>query len=892
MQSKEKNIIYVFAFLAFSFLFTHPAIVYGQSADEIKARITQLNVQRDNAMKAKKYAVAYAALQEIVRLNPRHARSYYHMAIIHFMRNEHKQGLPFLEKAIVLLPDNLTVRLAYARALRELALDDKAIDEYQYLLGKLKKESAPYLDVEKQLAFLLIKKAIAEKNAKGVVEVSEQLVNRFPNDSAILYRVGSIYLDFKNYLKAEAVFKQLEVLAPTNPTPHFYLGNIYEATNRLEQAEQQFKVVLDLSPGLEMEEVARVKYRTVVGLRYLHSDDIALAMQEFEAVVELKPTHVVANMNLGLLYLERDELSKAARAFEAVIAQQSAEVGARLRLATIYLDTGKPIDGVRELDFIVNTAPGSAYEKSAKDILMRLEAKIGKERLVSMREVIAAVVEMEEGVEDNPQDLKTRFELADLWVRSGKKIKALNEFKSIVELDSSHVDARIRLAALLEEKKDYDGAKMHYDEAANLLSAGERLDLVNLRRLTVYSKNLISQKKYDLAEPVLQEILLLKEKNFSALWGMASIAAAQGRLEDAISWYEVMLRHYPDALSVRGNIARLYERISEEEKALPHYGWVVQSIDADERRKKAAQARIDHINRQINGLSYSVGYSLALDDNSRLSEDERSFDYRSDTSGRISYNYKIRKGLKFNLTVRPMYQIYHVGQYDFLNISFYPSLAMNYKGVKYSLGVQRSNQYGVLRSDGSVTRTDTLIGNGTWTVDDNTTYQANLSYLTFASDINPFFDANTLSGGVTLYKRKPNGVSYNYGYRLVKKINNNELGSDYAYVGNSLSAGVNKRFSPKLSGSASARLGLDIYDNNDSISNHRFRRKNLLTSLTIGANYRFNDRYSFFSNATFVKQNSSLPVGIILDQLQVIELSTSIGSYIRNQISLGMRISL
>ncbi len=869
---------------------------YAQSAsaamsdEQREAAVQRLLVERNRAMAAKDFNAAYRILKQILDIDPQNYRALYNLAIIHFMKNEYDSGLPLLAQAMAIVPDNVSIREAYARALRESGRESEAIVQYRALLELAPKGTKLYAKADLQLRLLRLKKAEKEQDRQAIEELGERLLADYGDDPSVLYKVGAAAAENRRYALAEEAFKALVSRLPNSGAARFYLANVYESTGRTKEAEELFgqALKLKLKPGIAR--VAQIKQRTLAGLRLLNQNDVLLSRQEFEAVLALDPDHVVANMNLGLIYIENGELEEAAKLFERVVRVKPSELEARIRLATIYLDVANVPEGVRQLDYIITHDADGRHRERANAILATLEQRVGSDRLALIREFNRETEKIQSVLSEVPDDTDALFEMGGLLLRERKIDEALEVFEKVVKLEPGHIDARIRLGALLEEKERFTEAAEYYGVALSRLEDEERIISIRQRLWTVQAQLYLEQKNYDGAQAAFLDVLEQTPDSVSTLWGLARLNTLQGQLEEALSWYQKVLELRPDNVNAKVNVARLYERLGEEEKALVYYRALLQDMDANEATKKMAEKRVGVIQRQINGLGYSIGYSLGLDDNARLNDDNKQFDYRSDTSLRFDYNYKIRKGLKFNFVFTPSYQIYHVGQYDYLNLSYYPSLSYERGKYTYRGGIQRNDQYGVLRSDNSVTSTHTWMFNVTHRYDERRIYQASGSYYTIESQTNPIFDADTLSGGLSLFIREADGRSHNYGYNLTWKKNNHDFGSDYAYVGHTINGGINRRYGSSISAYLSGSVGYDRYSNGDSITNFKIKRQNLRLQLQIGANYRFDDRFSFSASYSFFRQTSTLPVGL-LTQVQVIEQASSLGAYQRNSINLGMRVS-
>jgi len=884
--------------------------------ESLEVKVERMLQEKDLLLQQNRHNEAYELLKKVTEIAPDDPIAYYHLAVIHFMRNEYKQGIPLVRRSVELMPENLGLRQAYARALREGKQYEEAIVQYKLLVQRLPQDGKGFADADKQLSLLLLQKAVSVGDTAEFDSLASELMANYGNNPAVVYRLGDIYFNkYHRYDKAEQAYQRLVELRPNNPVSHYNLGNVYDAQGRLLEAEQAYSRVFKLNPDPKLERIAEIKLKVVQGLRLLKEDDVVISRQAFERVIELDPRHVIANMNLGLLYIESEELALAANAFENVLRVEPLEFEARLRLATVYLDMGEAIDAVRELDRVVQQSGDNNLIARATNVLSILERTVGAQRMAGMRGVIDTYALLDSELKADPNNVAALYNRAELLHQEGDREAAMAALLKVIDIDPNHVDSRVRLGSLYEEQDDYIKAAEQYGYAVSLMDENGRfvfdtnkgalpepvVTRQNQRFQAIRNRLWSAQAGWHMsgqsvqgvvgAEVLYNTILEVSPDDPSALWGMAQAKSKEGHLEEAAGFYERMLERSPGNLRVVYRLAGLYERLSEEEKSLPLYGQILVDVTAKPELKKIAAKRAEAIRRKLNGISYNLAYSLATDDNSQSSDRNKTFEYRSDTTGAANYNYKLKKNLSFSLNVSGSYQVYHVQQYDFFHLNLSPSLV--YDDKKYSLTAawQRSSQYGVLRENDTVTRRNNFILNGSYRPSGRYIYQGMLSYQTYASEVNPFIDANTTSANIVMYIRDDDGLTYNLGYTLISKDNNNDLGNDYANISNALKVGVNRWLNESLSVNGSFSAGFDWFKNMDSSVAHRYRRKNIVLQFTAGANYRINDRYSLNGGYSYMRQRSTLPVGVGLTGTSRFEQGSSLGTFQRRSLNAGLRVS-
>ena len=121
-----------------------------------------------------------------------------------------------------------------------------------------------------------------------------------------------------------------------------------------------------------------------------------------------------------------------------------------------------------------------------------------------------------------------------------------------------------------------------------------------------------------------------------------------------------------------------------------------------------------------------------------------------------------------------------------------------------------------------------------------------------------------------------------------------KLGSDYAYREHAGSIRLESRLTNRMSGNVRYSLSMRNYKNADSFSGFVTKRENILQSVRIGLNYRYSSDLSYFGSYSYSINDSNLPVGVILDSVDLQQIvgpqSSSLGNYERGLLSFGMSL--
>lgn len=861
-------------------------------ADEVESRLLEIGRR---AFLENRQGDAYQAFTELLRINPTQVEALYRLAIVNFQNRNYAEGIEHIQKAVELAPSNPMPRLAYAKALEEIDRIDEAIYQYQYVLSRMGQspESPAAARADRSLGLLLLSQAERQRDRDRVLMLGNMFRGRYPTDAALLHAVGSIFVRAGLLTEAEQTYQSLIALVPENPLAYFYLASVYEEMRNIELAERNYYLARQKGAKDDLERQIAIKLGVISGLKLLQRGDSELAHQAFLEVQVLDPLNIVANGNIARLSQAAGKIDAAVDAFNRILKVDPTHLEARFRLGLIHLDAQRFLEAIPELDYVVENDRGGKIAAMVKDVYARLDQQLGG-RLHVVRQLLADNEVFVARLEKDPNDALASLGLGEVLQQQGRLPEAKERFLAAVQASPLLGVGYVRLAEIAERENDLPAAIGYYQQAlAALLDDDEKVMELQKRLMMTVGQHHFKEGRLDQAVQSFTDVLAKFGEDRAVLWNLALVTSRQGEVEVAKGYYSRLLEMDPSYMPASFNIGLLYEQDEEEEQALVEYRKVLLSGTDDQRLLKAAAERIEALQRVINGISYQMSYSVGLDDNANVSPDRKLFEYRTQTSLNITYNYKIRKGLSFSFRLSPDYSIHHRGGADFLTTSMTPALAFSQDKRQWRLGLNRSTQSSVLRPQQSSTTTDTYFGSVGWQGADNVNYQSNFSYRGFGSVQNPFFDANTYNLGISASQMGGHGLPISYGYSLSINQNTKRQGNDYAYVGHSVNGRVDKTLGDGWSGYLSGNASLNLYSNPDSYTLFQKKRINLGLSLGTGANYRYSASLSFFASYDHTIQRSNLPLGFVFNQLQVIEgvQSSSLGSYVRNSINFGVRYS-
>lgn len=185
-------------------------------------------------------------------------------------------------------------------------------------------EPAPY--------FYLGKAAAKERHAEDALAYLDQALAIRPDLADAYLEQGRIWLEKKDFVRAQASGEKALKFQPTNGRILLALAEVHLANGQTNAAFGRLKEAAAAQPSLW-------EARYLLGLQWVGRGDMELARDEFTAVTRLRPDNAQAHFNLGVALARLDKRSDAKAEFETVVKLDPKNARARDYLKS--LDTGK-----------------------------------------------------------------------------------------------------------------------------------------------------------------------------------------------------------------------------------------------------------------------------------------------------------------------------------------------------------------------------------------------------------------------------------------------------------------------------------------------------------------------------------------------------------------------
>ena len=268
-------------------------------------------------------------------------------------------------------------------------------------------DRAVEIDRESGLAWLGRARALRYQKAFDEAEVALVRARRLiPDHPSISLEEAQLSLETGDLEQANALTLEATTTLKENPTVSFIRGIIAARNGRLEEATKLFSQTLHLDPK-------HTRARLNRSSAALLGDDLALALDDANQLVEDRPNHELARLRKSEILMNQGDWANA-----------ESELRELLRL-----------NGNHSMGLVHLGTCMIAMEKSEQ-----------------------AEKPLNKAIETNPSLSEAWDQRGLLYLDFGRSDEAMSDFEGAVRADSQHLDARLRIAAILHEGKDTEKA--------------------------------------------------------------------------------------------------------------------------------------------------------------------------------------------------------------------------------------------------------------------------------------------------------------------------------------------------------------------------------------------------------------------------------------------------
>jgi tetratricopeptide (TPR) repeat protein len=571
------------------------------------------------------FAGAKAQLEVAIVDNPTFEVGY-NLALTYLHLKDFNHVRLLFDEMIVGLGDSAQIHVRFGYAYWSTDHPEKAIEEFKRALAKNPKVTQAHYFMG--LAYL---NRDQDKGWDEDAQEQREEIKNNPNDYRAHYELGNVALKQRRPEEAEHELKRASELAPDNPDPLIYLGELYAGQDRLVDAEAAMRkaIALTTDPSRGGYQIHRAHY--VLGRTLIQSGHRDEGAKELKLSAELREqTH--------------PEIERNAKPRDAIAAKENQvrpdltpEQIAENQKLEAYLDQLKPgiadaynnlgVAAAGQKDFV---AAGDYFRKAAKwdPALPALDRNMGMAAFYA-GQYSEAITPLWHHLEQHSDDMRVRaalglsyFEVekysaaletlqllppeevntdpglalayAVSLAKTGKYDEGMLRMKSLeqgnpdsagihVAIGEAYADQKLYGTAIEEYRKalsiDPNQARTHFLLGLSLMHEATQADAAQEFRaaLTLDPKDatakyhlaysLIQMQKKDEGQALLRDVVLQDPAYADAFYQLGKLQLEQGDTKTAISNLETSARLSPASDYIHYQLSMAYRRDSRTEDA-------------------------------------------------------------------------------------------------------------------------------------------------------------------------------------------------------------------------------------------------------------------------------------------------------------------------------------
>lgn len=581
---------------------------------------------------------AVPMLEAATRRAPRDPQLWYFLGRAHVDRGRFEAGLAALERSDQLFPGNLLLRhhlaLAYGRA----GQPERAIPIFEALS---RQGENPQIQREARMTLGMLRAAgfVEAGDFTAALREYDALLEISPDDVSLLSDRGRILVELGRDAEADAMFARVLALAPDNLPIRLRLAGIYRERGDNAGYLEQLSAIMRINPRSPESQQARTLLGFDTAMELVGRGELDDALEIFERIRAAIPHDPLALFQIGETYVRQRRFAEAEMQFQEVIRLVPDYQEAHLSLGRLYETLDRQDSAISAYERVLELGRNTPAGRETQPLLAALYAA----RIQSMfsegrdEEALAGLARL---LEADPNNVPARTTIASLYMQSSRFEDALRELEIAARIQPDNPRIYVQIGAVLTAMaRDLQAAEAYAFAVA--LDPDEQRAQAQVREIIMsVARYLITQDQPFAAIRHLRSANDHGLGNERTYFMLASLYRQQGRFDESARAFRDAVRFAPDNISMRFNLAELYERSNDLDLALIQYRHIVRvgepgALIVEESRRRASGLR-----SRLATFTSQLSYSVTLGD-SNIEE--------QDLSGTGALNTSFSSSLFYNL---------------------------------------------------------------------------------------------------------------------------------------------------------------------------------------------------------------------------------------------------
>lgn len=345
----------------------------------------------------------------------------------------------------------------------------------------------------------------------------------------------------KDYVTAEAKFRQALEKAPDNNDARFFLARTLDAEGKKEAAMAEYRRVLEKEPD-------HAKANYYLGRLLYQAQKYGEAERHFRKSTTADPQFAPAQYSLGLAQEKQGKTAEALKAYGKTTELDSRLTQAQFNSA-ILLKKNKRYD--EALAALAKSGNGSDVDYQRGEIYLK------QKKYAEAKDAFSRVLA------EKPQHYEAAFNLALAYHKLDDAAGADRVLSRVIR-DDSPADLHYTYGKLLEDSGESAGAEKQYRISVQKDPKYYK-GWLNLGRINAKAG------RFDQAENAYRQAAALEPSSYEASYNLANTLYKQKKYQTAIEYFE-QARQKEMSREVMLPLATSYEETGQAEKAAKTYG--------------------------------------------------------------------------------------------------------------------------------------------------------------------------------------------------------------------------------------------------------------------------------------------------------------------------------
>lgn len=512
----------------------------------------------------------------------------------------------YYKKAVAVAPNDIDLRLSYAKILDKLGQEDEAVQQYNYALTRTTDNKDVLYSLER-----IYKRKLEES----------------PNDASVTANLGAIMQKQGNFDEALRYYSKAEYLDPSNVNTRINVGTLHQQKGDYKTAITAYDSVLILNPDNVEANINKAQSLAKMGDNkgaleiykkvLAKNPDNEIVQNEMISMVKsnMSPAQFVEYVkknspksaadilyNYALDLHKQNKLTESIAMYNEVIKLEPANPEVYVNLAIAQGQNKNYNDALQTLNNANTKFPNNSQ---VSDAIKSISAQSTDEKL----EIAANYFNSKdyqnaakEYLQIIPATADTMLGAASAYQNMGDTDKAIQYYKEALNLSPANSDIAYYIAALYADKEDMDNAQVFAKKSLalnkNNKQAKELLDNVST---AISGQNLekaialFDEGKYTESLTLINQILASNPKEAYALYYRGMILDTQKKYVEAIADYKKAISLNPDLTIVNYLIGVDYDMQEKYKDAMSYYKAFTATYSEDDDFKKYADTRISEL---------------------------------------------------------------------------------------------------------------------------------------------------------------------------------------------------------------------------------------------------------------------------------------------------------